>query len=626
VVAEGREAAQKRRQAQLRGNRGYQKQSSNNPHPKAKAMQARASAKAEAQVDTAPAAKVEVAAKPLTTTRATGRNEVKSTVTTTKSNPGRDMSRSYRKARTLGKTGETAYKTKGSQSGAVARMNNPEASSRDIARTVRSERCSRGKTCSTGATSNTRSRKGRERSAPEKVGHSTTLAGQGISGTQVGQGSMTGAESGACQVVSGTEYLSSEEFNTQCDSAPAAGKPKVTRTQTTKGETISGTAVGNAQAVTGDRAGACRGITGTDYLPADQGELFCGTNASQPAKVSGFSINATQMNSNQGASNVTGGDGYKSTSVTIRPTAVEMPEKVVSSQTAAGNQTTGTQVGRIEDVTGDERGYCQSVSGTGYQGVEEAETFCNAQPEAAPAKITISSTTRGQSITGDRSGSTTGMTGAEAGTCKAVTGTPYMSFEHSSSCGTEARAEIQHRTMGSVMPGKQPMTGAKPGPQGLTGAQKGACQLVTGTAYQGAGQTAAVCGGQSTASQPGESDFPQLMNNVMPSAPVNAPQMMMQAPVTSLPQTAPAEEVAPQHGPRITGDGWDRSSKVTGTEGEWATRRNPSFRGGQQPAQVMGAHNYRPQSMPEVPVSSITGSSGNTETGAKVTLSGGARA
>jgi hypothetical protein len=116
------------------------------------------------------------------------------------------------------------------------------------------------------------------------------------------------------------------------------------------------------------------------------------------------------------------------------------------------------------------------------------------------------------------------------------------------------------------------------------------------------------------------------MNNVMPSAPVNAPQMMMQAPVTSLPQTAPAEEVAPQHGPRITGDGWDRSSKVTGTEGEWATRRNPSFRGGQQPAQVMGAHNYRPQSMPEVPVSSITGSSGNTETGAKVTLSGGARA
>ncbi|CAN8141878.1 hypothetical protein THIOSC15_3280003 [uncultured Thiomicrorhabdus sp.] len=27
------------------------------------------------------------------------------------------------------------------------------------------------------------------------------------------------------------------------------------------------------------------------------------------------------------------------------------------------------------------------------------------------------------------------MTGAEAGTCKAVTGTPYMSFEHSSSCG-----------------------------------------------------------------------------------------------------------------------------------------------------------------------------------------------
>lgn len=628
VRAEGREAAQKRRQAQLRGNRGYQQAASKNLHPKAKAMEARATAKAEAQVEAAPAPKVQVAVKPLTPTRGNdGRNTVKNDVKV-KSNPGRSMSRAYRQARTMGKVGESAYKSKGSQAGAIAKMSNPEASSREIARTVRTERCSRGKTCGTAQPSSAgRTRKSRERSAPEKVGHSTTLSGQGISGTLVGQGKMTGAETGACLMVSGTEYFSSEEFNTHCESAPQAGKPKVTRTQTTKGETISGTTVGNANEVTGDRAGACKVITGTDYLPADQSELFCGTGAKEPKKVTGFSINATQAN-NTNASKVTGGDSYKSNSVTIRPAEPKTPRKVMSSMTAMGNMTTGTQVGRLQAVTGDERGYCQNVSGTGYQGAEEVETVCDAKPVAAPIKVTLSNTTRGQSITGDRSGETTGMTGAEAGTCKAVTGTPYMSFEHSSSCGIKAKAEIQHRMMGSIMPGKQALTGVQPGPSGLTGAQKGACELVSGTPYQGIDQTAAVCGGRASASQPGESDFPQLMNRAAPVAPVSAPQMMMQAPAVAMPQAMPAAEVeVPKQGAsRITGDGWDRGSKVTGTEGEWVTKRNPSLRGGQAPATVMGAHSFRPNAMPEVPLSKITGSSGNADTGAKVTLSGGARA
>jgi hypothetical protein len=623
VVAEGRTAAQKRRTTQLRGNSGYQKKTSENPHPKAKAMQARAEAKAESQVEAAPA-KVEIAPKAMTPTQGSSRNEVKATSAATKSNPGRGMSRAYRKARTLGKSGETAYKTKGSQAGAVARMNNPDASARDIARDVRAERCSRGKTCGTAQNSNAKRNRKNENAAPEKVGYSTTLKGQGVSGTLVGQGRATGAETGACQTVSGTEYLSSEEFNTHCSSTPEAGAAKVTRTQTTRGETISGTTVGNAKAVTGDRAGACTALTGTEYLPADQAEQFCGTKSAAPTKkVTGFSIDASQMDANDG-SKVTGGDNYKSNSTTIRPAEASAPRKVMPSQTASGNETTGTQVGRVADVTGDEKGYCKSVTGTGYQGVEEAEIFCDSKPAPTPAKVTASGTASGQKITGDRSGETTGLTGAEAGTCNAITGSSYMSAEHGANCGIKAKAEIQHRTMGSVMPGKQALTGAQPGPDGLTGAEKGACEFVSGTPYQGAGQTAAVCGGQSTASQPGESDFPVLMNSTIPAAPVSAPQMML-APVVATPTVAPAEE-APQENARITGDGWDRGAKITGTEGESVTNRNASYGGGKAPAPMAGAHGFRPNAMPEVPQSVITGSSGNTETGAKVTLTGGARA
>ncbi|BBP44923.1 carboxysome shell protein [Thiosulfatimonas sediminis] len=629
VVADGRNAAQKRRQTQLRGNSGYQKQSSNNVHPKAKAYQNRIASQEVAKPVDAPVAKVDVAPKAQTATRVeTRRNEVKAVVAAN-ANPSRGMSRAYRKARTQGKTVESAYKTKSGQSGAVARMSNPEASSRDIARTVRTERCVRGKTCGTAPSANAkRGRKNRDNSAPDKVGHSTTLNGQAVSGTQVGQGSLTGAERGACKTVSGTEYFGSEEFNTHCASTPEAGKPKVTRTQTTRGETISGTAVGNAKAVTGDRAGSCATLTGTEYLPADEAEKFCGTKPTVPAKITGFSVDSSQLDAKENGSKVTGSNSYKSQSTTLRPSEpTAAPQKVVASKTASGNKTTGTQVGRLKDVTGDERGYCSAVTGTGYQGAEETETLCDSKPVAAPAKITVSSTTRGQIVSGDRSGETTGITGAEAGTCKAITGSSYMSAEHSASCGIQAKAEIQHRTMGSVMSGKQALTGAQPGPDGLTGAEKGACELISGTPYQGAAQTAAVCGSQVAASQPGEPDFPQLINANIPAAPVSAQQMML-APVVGMPTVVPVAvvEETPEPASRITGDGWDRGSKITGTEGHSATSRNASYGGGRTPAPVAGAHGFRPKAMPDVPQSVITGSAGNTSTGAKVTLTGGARA
>jgi hypothetical protein len=76
-------------------------------------------------------------------------------------------------------------------------------------------------------------------------------------------------------------------------------------------------------------------------------------------------------------------------------------------------------------------------------------------------------------------------------------------------------------------------------------------------------------------------------------------------------------------GTRITGDDWDRGDHVTGTEGVSATRRNPTFRSAvmnTMPAASMA----RPEGVPE-PVSKVTGGSGNTDKGALITYSGGAR-
>ncbi|QCU89466.1 CsoS2 family carboxysome shell protein [Thiomicrorhabdus sediminis] len=597
--AAGRKAAKQKRQ-QLKSGKVSRTQSSTNPHPKAKARQDR-----EPLVEVSERKPVATS----TPTRPTDSKVAVKAEAKSSESSGRSMARAWRKAGAKGKAGQSAYKSKGTQSGALAKMANPDASTREIARKIRAERCSRGKAgCATAETAS--SKKSRQskasRTAPEKVGESNTLSGQRVSGTQVGQGrkAMTGAETGACQLVSGTEYLGTEEFANNCDSTPNAKPAKVTQTQTTRGQTISGNEVGRSKSVTGDESGTCSAVTGSEYLPADQSALFCGGQAPTKAASTGFSVMSQPSQANTG-SKVTGGDSYKSQSVTLRPNSA--PEKVVASKTAMGMTTTGTQVGRLENVTGSEKGVCKNVSGTGYQSAEEAQEYCDKPAASTANKVTTSGTSRGQSITGDRSGGyDNNMTGAEAGSCKAVTGTSYMGTEQLATCSAEQQQEAQQRMRQGI---NHAVSGVQPGPVGLTGAQKGACTLVSGTHYQGNDQTAMVCD-SANAAQPGQSDFPQMMNSAMQAAPMAAPV-----------QEAPVEQQAS----RITGDGWDRGSKVTGTEGPWAAQRNSSLRGtkGQAP---MGASQYRPASMEEVPQSPITGSSGNTNVGAKVTLSGGARA
>jgi hypothetical protein len=77
-------------------------------------------------------------------------------------------------------------------------------------------------------------------------------------------------------------------------------------------------------------------------------------------------------------------------------------------------------------------------------------------------------------------------------------------------------------------------------------------------------------------------------------------------------------------GQRITGDDWDRGTNVTGTEGASSLVRNPTRRGGPMSAMAPLRKNQRNEDLPE-PVSRVTGSSGNTERGALITYSGGAR-
>lgn len=394
---------------------------------------------------------------------------------------------------------------------------------------------------------------------------------------------------------------------------------------------VTGTHVSHSDKTTGDETGLCRTITGTEYLSSELFSEFC------------------------------------------QSEVPNVPAKVGITETLRGGRvTSGGKVGRSERVTGDERGSCRAVTGTEYVGREQFDDFCQAKPEPGSAKVSFSQTTRGQVVSGSKPARARQVTGNEAGTCKTVTGTPYAGVEQIRDycdSGDAQMSEARNVRRSSAV--GRDITGIQPGLGGLTGAERGVCSSVSGTAYIGSEQLQEVCGPQPA--QPGESDYPQPLAgapwgafSIVPPSQA-AQQSTEQASVTgtryeqgrisgtfsladgkvtgteqfrfdgrrgsSVAAPAPATLVTTENASRVTGEGlngtlkitgddWDRGDRVTGTEGTSAVKRNPTRRG---PVSAMPVVSHKRNEEMERSSTKVTGSSGNTEKGAPVTVSGGAR-
>ena len=516
-----------------------------------------------------------------------------------------------------------------------------------------------------------------------KVGESTTTGGQTVTGTQANRSvKTTGNEASTCRSITGTEYLGAEVFQTFCQTAPAATTPaKVRVTATSHGNRVTGNEVGRSEKVTGDEPGTCKSVTGTEYISANQSAAYCGGGVTSPRKVghslteqgrpvSGVMVgrSASVTGDEAGANRSLTGDQYLGSDPLPegRPAA-----KVGLSGTLSGTGVTGTMVGRSAQVTGDEFGSCHRVTGDQYVSAEQVNAFCGGKPEPEAAKVGFSITNRNQVVSGTRTGRSVMVTGDEPGSCKAVTGTPYAGLEQAGEfCGARAVDSVRERT---PVRNSNRMTGIQPGIGGvMTGAERGACEDVTGTPYVGADQQAANCASGRGA------DFPQaLQGQSWQQFSVQSPaqaameerartgqvtgstyeqggritgpfdmaggkvtgteqfrfdrndaaalqaRVQAQAPVSMDEDQRPASRVTGEgSGTKITGDDWDRGSHVTGTEGASARRRNPS-RVGPMNAMVM-MQQKRNDELP-LPVSPVTGSSGNTDKGSLITVSGGAR-
>ena len=499
----------------------------------------------------------------------------------------------------------------------------------------------------------------------------------------------TGNEASTCRSITGTEYLGAEVFQTFCQQAPEPTTPaKVRVTATSHGNRVTGNEVGRSDKVTGDEPGTCKNVTGTEYISANQAASYCGGTNPSPRKVghsfteqgravSGVMVgrSASVTGDEAGANRSLTGDQYLGSDPLPegRPAA-----KVGVSGTLSGTGVTGTMVGRSSQVTGDEFGSCHRVTGDQYISAEQVNSFCGSKPDPEAAKVGFSITNRNQVVSGTRTGRSDRVTGDEPGTCKAVTGTPYAGLENAGQyCGTPAVRAIRERTPVRSGAAAAPMTGLQPGIGGvMTGAERGACEDITGTPYVGADQRSSACGVDAPSDTDAAVESPEAaawtrFSVISPAraaqkerdgrsgvtgtsyeqgSRITGPFDMAGGKVTGTEQfrfdnrefqnrqqrqfqptvaivSEPAEKPASRvtgegSSTKITGDDWDRGEHVTGTEGASARRRNPSRPG---PMSAMSPYERKRNEESEWPVSRVTGSSGNTDKGSLITVSGGAR-
>ncbi len=591
--------------------------------------------------------------------------------------------------------GKSALQGNGPSKAQTARAANPNMSSRDLAKEVRESRSSKGKVKTQAKKCdpcgripkkfrNAEANPAAAQDAPWKVGASETSYGQTVTGTMVGRSeSVTGDEPSTCRAVTGTEYLGADIFRSFCQSDPNKAPRKVGLSETSRGNSVTGNKVGRSKKVTGDEPGTCKQVTGNEYVGANQSEAFCNTRPTAgPSKIAmtetrkGKTVSGNIVTRSGSVTGDETGSNAKLTGTQyMKRTESKAPRKVGVSDTLRGGAVTGTMVGRSQSVTGDEPGSCRNVTGDDYVGKEQYSSFCGKTPEPRDFKSGVSNTLTGKQVTGVMTGRSGKTTGNEPGTCKAVTGTPYAGEEqYKSYCKPEdasyamARARRNKATPGAVMTGIQPGIGGK-----MTGEKKGACEPLTGTPYVGADQFAAAC--PATPANSSSPDFPQtgapwtefsidspnhaaqtgdahssVTGTRYEQGHITGPFGMATGKITGTEEVrfgngnttgsqimsavATAEPIEGRiksrisgegmdTGLTITGDDWDRGDNVTGTEGRSSVGRNPTRRGDITKMGVMA----KPEAKQEVPVpvSKVTGGSGNTAEGAMVTYSGGAR-
>jgi hypothetical protein len=376
-------------------------------------------------------------------------------------------------------------------------------------------------------------------------------------------------------------------------------------------DATTGTAVGPGGRETGAEVGLCRDVTGTRYMSGDVFDRFCQT---EPPRA---------------------------------------PRKVSDLRTLRGGTVTGTSVAPGAAVTGADAGRCRTVTGDEYLGSDHFSAQCGAAPRptsptspTSPApRVSGARVTGGARMDDERHVSRTSPDRAPGSDPVPVTGT-------GSGSGADPVARRAPSAASPAPGGAATVTGARLGGQRISGTFSLGEGKVTGTEERRPGADRSRPAGPmpamamarkpvqaaepppAPAPAPMPAPAPVAIEFAAPPAPA-APAAATGAPEPAEPAgpaPAPAEPPRPRitgegmdGGTRITGNDWNRGDRVTGTEGQSASGRNPSWRGATPSRAAPDAAPRAARVTERASDFLVTGSSGNTERGARVTVSGGAR-
>lgn len=163
--------------------------------------------------------------------------------------------------------------------------------------------------------------------------------------------------------------------------------------------------------------------------------------------------------------------------------------KVGASDTASGQTVTGTMVDRTDDVTGNEASTCRAITGTEYMGADVFKSFCKSDAKPGFNRVSVTTTGFGNTVTGNKVGRSAKVTGDEPGTCKTVTGNQYVSQEQGQKfCGSDNKTAVKKFSISQTAKGKKVSGNNVGGSAKVTGNESGAGRDLTGTQYMQAGK------------------------------------------------------------------------------------------------------------------------------------------
>lgn len=342
---------------------------------------------------------------------------------------------------------------------------------------------------------------------------------------------------------------------------------------TDSGLPISGTAIGRSLRVTGDEPGACRPITGTQYLMPGNKQPICTTPGGTAGTRAGGAMGMAGNHNGARPDPVTG-------------------EKVVVSETWTRQRITGVDVAHNPNVSGDEYGVCASVTGTPYAGPDQYETSCATDAVADVAQRVTPGLSAGVHVSGNTPLNVQHVTGTQRGSNHNITGTPYFREDVETAMKADSLNDINSRF--SV---RSPQREAQLQADTTAVQAPSAEQRVTGAFAVGSGKIT------------GNQEF-----HFSPRGRVERDDKK-----SRITGEGRAE------GPAITGSAWNKQQNVTGTEGYIAAERNPSERSGKSHA-FANASLFKGKGNHEAPTQHVTGMVGwSALSAARVTLSGGAQ-